>query len=119
MEASLKREIVMTVRQAMKEVLESSEEVWVTGQQLTKRFAFFTPYWLKTYGDLLPREQLGVQVEKGQEPKKTGYCYPLHRIQRMINEGKLRNLVYFEGKGNVKKYEKCFATMSELDSINQ
>jgi hypothetical protein len=37
----------------------------------------------------------------------------------MINEGKLRNLVYFEGKGNVKKYEKCFATMSELDSMNK
>ena len=117
-DALLRMQIVAEVKKVMTEVLEKNREEWVTGDQLSKQFAFFTAHWLRTYGQLLPRERVGVVMSDNNE-HKTSWCYPLHRIQRMIEEGKLRHLVMIEGKGRSKRYQECFPTIRELETINQ
>lgn len=67
---------------------EVMNEVWLTGAKLTEQIQSFSPSWLKRYGYLLPRERMVMVDEDGVE-HKSGWCYPLHRIQRMIVEGKL------------------------------
>lgn len=106
MERALRFEIIGEVKRAMAEALREQHEVWLTGDELGKQFGFFTKSWLKTYGQLLPRERVTVNTEDG--PHSTGWCYPLHQIQSMIKEGKLRTLVYLKGKGSTRKYEEAF-----------
>lgn len=67
---------------------EVMNEVWITGAKLSEQIQFFTKDWLKRYGHCLPRERV-VCVNKEGVERKTGWCYPLHRIQRMIAEKQL------------------------------
>lgn len=91
MDAALKREIRDTVRSAIEDIKEMYEERWVGGKELGQAITCFSPYWIKTYGHLLPR--LAVEVEKEDGTKtRTGYVYPLHKILRMLAEGKLKLL---------------------------
>lgn len=85
----LRSQIVAEVRAAMQVVMEEAQEKWVTGAELTKQFSFFTPYFLKHYGQMIPREQVRYQDENGNW-HPTGYGYPLHKIQRMVREGAFR-----------------------------
>lgn len=87
----LRSEIVGVVRRAMSEVLEDMEERWLSPEELCKQFSFFTRDWLSKYGHLLPREKVGIDGGPA-----THYGYPLHRINRMIAEGKFRNLQWKE-----------------------
>lgn len=75
----------------MSEVLEDMEERWLSPEELCKQFSFFTRDWLSKYGHLLPREKVGIDGGPS-----THYGYPLHRINRMISEGKFRNLEWKE-----------------------
>lgn len=109
-------QLMKEVREVITEILEQRQEKWVSGDELGKQFAFFSPSWLKHYGKLLPRERVAVAIGDDEE-HRTGWCYPIHRIERMIAEGKLRRLVLVEGKGRAKRYEECFPTMKELDKI--
>ena len=63
-------------------------EVWLTGAKLAEQIQLFSPSWLKRYGYLLPRERMVMVDEDGVE-HKSGWCYPLHRIQRMVHEGEI------------------------------
>lgn len=67
---------------------EVMNEVWLTATKLSEQIQFFTKSWLQDYGHLLPRECLKYVDEEGEE-HKSGWCYPLHRIQRMIYENNL------------------------------
>ena len=67
---------------------EVMNEVWLTAAKLSEQIQFFSKSWLQDYGHLLPREHLVYVDEEGVE-HKSGWCYPLHRIQRMIVEDKL------------------------------
>lgn len=67
---------------------EVMNEVWLTGAKLAEQIHFFSPSWLKRYGYLLPRERMVMVDENGVEHKYS-WCYPLHKIQRMIVEDKL------------------------------
>lgn len=116
MDALLRMQVVAEVKKAMNEALEGSREIWLSGDELGKRFGFFTRSWLKTYGSLLPRERVSVD-HGGNEVHRTGWCYPLHRIERLVNEGKLRRLVVLQGKGSSRKLEECFPTINELTKI--
>lgn len=91
MDRILRAEIIATVKQTMQEVLEGAEEVYVTPKQLSERISFLPLDWIKRNGELLPRECAIVTVNGKQIP--THYGYPLHKIQRMIKEGKLKGLV--------------------------
>lgn len=86
----LRAEIVATVRETMREVLEGADEIYVTPEQLSERISFLPIEWIRRNGYLLPRECAIVMV--GGKPRKTNDGYPLHKIQRMIREGKLKEL---------------------------
>lgn len=85
----LRAEIVGEVRRAMQESLEMYREQWVTEKELMKHVQCLNKTWFKTYGHTLPREQVVVTDDK---PHHTGWCYPLHRIQRMLQSGELKAL---------------------------
>ena len=91
MDRMLRAEIIATVRETMREVLEGADEVYVTPEQLAERISFLPLEWIRRNGELLPRECAVVNVD-GKEVA-TRYGYPLHKIQRLIREGKLKGLV--------------------------
>lgn len=89
LDVALRNEIVRTVKSAMVEVHEMYDEQWVTGRELGEVVSCFSPYWLKNYGRLLPRTSIEVLKNDG-TAARTGYIYPLHKIQRLLAEGKIR-----------------------------
>lgn len=91
MDKKLKEEIIATVRKAQMEAAEMYNERYVTGAELCKHIAMFSPNWLENFGWKLPRERITVTGEDGTS-RSTRWGYPLHAIQRMIAEGKLRNI---------------------------
>ena len=88
----LRAEIIATVRQTMTEVLEGADEVWLKPKQLLEQFGMLSQEWLDRNGELLPREYASVVLPDGEE-KCTRWAYPMHKINRMIQEGKLKGLV--------------------------
>ena len=92
MDRMLRADIVATVRQTLKEVLEGADEVWLKPKQLLEQFGMLSQEWLDRNGELLPREYASVVLPDGEE-KCTRWAYPKHKINRMIREGKLKGLV--------------------------
>ena len=92
MERMLRAEIVATVKQTMTEVLEGADEVWLKPKQLLEQFGMLSQEWLDRNGELLPRECASVVLPDGEE-KCTRWAYPKHKINRMIQDGKLKGLV--------------------------
>jgi hypothetical protein len=90
MDATLRAQIVKTVQKSVTEALEGANERWVSGEELTTYFAFFTKSWLRLYGQTLPRTRAIVTAD-GRE-HSTGWCYPLHKIQRMVRDGEIKGL---------------------------
>ena len=84
-------EIVATVRKAQMEAAEMYNERYVTGAELCKQISMFTPNWLEGFGWKLPRERIEVTGNDG-KTRVTRWGYPLHLIQRMIHEGRMRDL---------------------------
>lgn len=95
MDRMLRAEIIATVKQTMTEVLEGADEVWLTQEQVCEQFGMLSKEWLYRYGCLLDRERAEVVVSDGTgtKVKASRWAYPKHKIQRMIREGKLRELV--------------------------
>ena len=83
--------IASAVREAQIEAAEIYEEKYVTGKELCRQIAMFSTNWLENFGWKLPRERIIVTDEDG-ETRVTRWGYPLHQIQRMIAEGRMRNL---------------------------
>ena len=92
MDKKLKQEIIETVRRALRES-ELVDEVWLTGEQLSTQFGFFTKAWLKSYGHTLPRTRAIVNCGDGTS-HRSGWCYPRNTIQRMIMDGRIKELNY-------------------------
>jgi hypothetical protein len=88
----LRAEIIATVRETMREMLEGADEVWLKPKQLLEQFGMLSQEWLDNNGHLLPREYASVVLPDGEE-KCTRWAYPMHKINRMIQEGKLKGLV--------------------------
>ena len=91
MDKILRAEIKATVKETMREVLEESEEVWLTKEQLCEVFPMFTASWIKNFGIKLPREKAKVVKDDGSS-MSTRYQYPKHKINRLISEGYFRNI---------------------------
>ena len=92
MDRMLRAEIIATVRETMREMLEGADEVWLKPKQLLEQFGMLSQEWLDRNGELLPREYASVIWPDGKEVC-TRYAYPKHKINRMIQEGKLKGLV--------------------------
>ena len=83
--------IASAVREAQIEAAEIYEEKYVTGKELCRQIAMFSTNLLENFGWKLPRERIIVTDEDG-ETRVTRWGYPIHQIQRMIAEGRMRNL---------------------------
>ena len=92
MDRLLRAEIIATVRETMREMLEGADEVWLKPKQLLEQFGMLSQEWLDTNGHLLPREYASVIWPNGKEVN-TRYAYPKHKINRMIMNGELKGLV--------------------------
>ena len=88
LDTKTKMEILSAVRAAVRQTLEDAEEQWITGEELCRQFQCFTPSWLKRYGENLYRTQ-AVTIDKSGNEHTTGWVYPKHRIQRLIQENRL------------------------------
>ena len=86
----LRKDIAAEVAAAVRDTLARMEERWLTGKQLCEHFAI-APEWLKEYGETLPREVFVVETLDGKKHSST-YKYPMHKINQMIAEGKMRKL---------------------------
>jgi hypothetical protein len=51
----------------------------------------FSPNWLENFGWKLPGERIEVTGDDG-KTRVTRWGYPLHHIQRMIAEGRMRKM---------------------------
>ena len=87
----LEAEIKALIRQTILEVLEGSEEVYVTPKELAQRVSFMPIEWIRKHWQLLPRES-AVVTERNGKRSETNPGYPLHKIMHMIKEGKFRDL---------------------------
>ena len=88
LDTKTKMEILSAVRAAVRQTLEDAEEQWITGEELCRQFQCFTPGWLKRYGERLSRTH-AVTIDKYGKEHTTGWVYPKHSIQRLIQDNKL------------------------------
>ena len=86
MDRLLRAEIVSEVKRSMTEILEVANERWMTGDELCQQFQMFTPSWLKSYGQFLPRQRAEISG------KSSRWAYPQHKIARMIASGEIKGL---------------------------
>ena len=83
MDRKLKTEIFFQVRDAIQAVMEEQQEQWVTAENLCEQYQCFTLAWMKDHGRELPRTKAAYSNR---------WCYPLHKIGRLIRENKIRYL---------------------------
>ena len=84
-------ELKMVVRRAIEEEREMYDEVWLTEKELIAQFGIFTHDWVKKYGQCLQPARAIVVDEHGVE-HRSGWAYPKHKIQRMIDNGEILKL---------------------------
>lgn len=65
-------------------VMQGYAEQWVSAATLAQHIEIFTPRWLERNGSKLPRIQ---PMEGGK------YMYPLHKIQKMMQDGSIKELL--------------------------
>lgn len=92
MDRMLRAEIVATVRQTVAEVMEGADEVWLSPDEFCKTFGMFSPEWLRRNGELLPREKVRIVLTDGTVKESRSWAYPKHKINRLIMEGRLREI---------------------------
>ena len=79
--------ITQVVNDAVKRALEGAEERWLTRKQLLEQFGMLSEDWVKKHGKhLCPAS--AIVIEDGVE-HVTREAYPLHKINRMIQENRL------------------------------
>ena len=92
MDRILRAEIVAEVKQTVAEVMEGADEVWLSPDEFCKTFGMFSPEWLRRHGELLPREKVRIVLADGTVKESRSWAYPKHKINRLIREGKLREI---------------------------
>jgi hypothetical protein len=90
MDRQLKEEIVATVKRSVAEAMEVYQERWITDKEMSEHISVMTQRWLRDHGDMLPRTQVEWEDSKGTH--STSYLYPLHQIQAMIADGRIKEL---------------------------
>ena len=91
MDRQLKAEIVATVKRSVAEAMEVYQERWITDKEMSQYISVMTQRWLREHGEMLPRTPIEWTDRHGKR-HATSYLYPLHRIQAMITDGRIKNL---------------------------
>ena len=87
----LEAKIIAAVTKVAQQHYQVNEERWLTAEQLSEYVGVFTKRWLQDHGDMLPRTPIEWTDKKGAR-HSTSYLYPLHQIQAMIADGRIKNL---------------------------
>ena len=87
----LEAKIIAAVTKVAQQHYQVNEERWLTAEQLSEYVGVFTKRWLQDHGDMLPRTPIEWTDKKGAR-HATSYLYPLHQIQAMIADGRIKNL---------------------------
>ena len=91
MDKQLKAEIVATVKRSVAEAMEVYQERWITDKEMSQYISVMTQRWLRDHGDMLPRTP--IEWTDGQGKRHvTSYLYPLHQIQAMVADGRIKDL---------------------------
>ena len=91
MDKQTKVEIKVVVRDAIREAMECYEERWLTDREMSQYISVMTQRWLRDHGDILPRTPIEWTDKRGAR-HTTSYLYPLHRIQAMMTDGRIKEL---------------------------
>ena len=91
MDKQTKTEIKVVIREAIQEAMEVYEERWLTDVQIGEYIGVMTKRWLQDHGEMLPRTPICWKDKKG-IIHTSSYLYPLHRIQAMIADGRIKEL---------------------------
>ena len=91
MDKQTKVEIKVVVRDAIREAMECYVERWLTDREMSQYISVMTQRWLRDHGDILPRTPIEWTDKKGAR-HTTSYLYPLHRIQAMMADGRIKEL---------------------------
>lgn len=78
--------IAAAIERGLTQRMETYEEEWLSADDLCKRLPMFSRDWLRHFGYKLPRERLEVTDNETGETRCSRFMYPLHRIQRGIQE---------------------------------
>lgn len=88
MERKLREEIIIEVQKAVTAALLGLQEQWMTADELCKQFQMFTPDWLDSYGDVLPRKKVNVtEVISGKKRTSRRWAYARYEIAKNIQDG--------------------------------
>ena len=88
---AFRMELVNEVRLSVMWAMETYDERWLTDEQLAEHIGIMTKRWLREHGDMLPRTRVNWTDGKGQQ-HTSSWMYPLHRIQAMIEDGRISRL---------------------------
>lgn len=88
---AFRMELVNEVRLSVMRAMETYDERWLTDDQLVEHIGIMTKRWLREHGDMLPRTRVNWTDGKGQQ-HTSSWMYPLHRIQAMIEDGRISRL---------------------------
>ena len=84
-------DLVATIKRVAVEILEGPKETWITADEVTKMWPFFSKAWMKNYSYLLPRKRI-VTVGKNGEETEGRWFYSRNKILRMVQEN---DILYF------------------------
>ena len=87
----LEAKIIAAVTKVAQQHYQVNEERWLTAEQLSEYVGVFTKRWLQDHGDMLPRTQVEWTDKQG-IGHVTSYLYPLHQIQAMMADGRIKEL---------------------------
>ena len=91
MDKQTKVEIKVVVRDAIREAMECYQERWLTDREMSQYVSVMTQRWLREHGEMLPRTPICWKDKKG-IIHTSSYLYPLHRIQAMMADGRIKEL---------------------------
>lgn len=91
MDKTEKAEIKILIKTTICETLEGAEERWVEKEELMKQFQMLNNDFLKKYGERLGRTRAEYKDKNG-KLRHTHWAYPVHKINRMIEDGTIKNL---------------------------
>ena len=83
---NLEAKIIEVIRKSVKEY----SERWVTAETLGKHIETLNPNWLKKHGHCFNRTRVGWTDENGEH--EGSWLYPLHEIQEMVEDGRIKRL---------------------------
>ena len=90
LDRQLRAEIIAEVSKVIREAYETYNEKWLKASEVAEHISIMTDRWLESHGEMLPRTPIEWDDAKGHHV--TSYLYPLHRLQAMIADGRIKEL---------------------------